>query len=221
MKMMTRFLPIALLLAAFPFLASAFLPALSSHTKKTSALNYGKKLYDNDASDMNIIKTSRRKFFHASLQLLTLTQIKEPAFAAIEKVKPITPEEAETKFIEGYKTLCYLIDHYPEICEGGGDNVRRYLGTIVSTPPSGLVGIAKTMKALEDKADDFIEYTELADEIVKTINQADGSSYMAIFVTTSTSYTPPQKYFNDGLIEIKRCKKSMEELAKMIDIKLS
>ncbi|GFH48515.1 hypothetical protein CTEN210_04991 [Chaetoceros tenuissimus] len=212
---MTRILSTALLLAAFPFLTSAFLPALSSHTKKTSALNYGKKLYDNEAI------TSRRNFFHASLQLLMLTQIKEPAFAAIEKVKPITPEEAETKFIEGYKTLCYLIDHYPEICEGGGDNVRRYLGTIVSTPPSGLIGIAKTMKALEDKADDFIEYTELADEIVKTINQADGSSYMAIFVTTSTSYTPPQKYFNDGLIEIKRCKKSMEELARMIDIKLS
>ena len=220
MKIMTRFLQTALLLAAFPF-SNAFLPALLSHTKKTSALNSGNKLFDDESSDVNIIRTSRRKFFNASLQLLMLTQIKEPAYAAIEKVKPITPEEAESKFIEGYKTLCYLIDHYPEICEGGGDNVRRYLGTIVSTPPSGLVGIAKTMKALEDKADDFIEYTELADEIVKTINQADGSSYMAIFVTTSTSYTPPQKYFNDGLIEIKRCKKSMEELAKMIDIKLS
>ena len=219
--MMTRFLPSALLLAAFPCLTSAFLPAFLSHAKKTSALNNMKELFDDESSEMNIVRTSRRNFVHASLQLSILTQIKEPAFAAIEKVKPITPEEAETKFIEGYKTLCYLIDHYPEICEGGGDNVRRYLGTIVGTPPSGLVGIAKTMKVLEDKADDFIEYTELADEIVKTINQADGSSYMAIFVTTSTSYTPPQKYFNDGLIEIKRCKKSMEELAKMIDIKLS
>lgn len=219
--MMTRFLPHALLLAAFPCLTSAFLPAFLSHAKEISALNNMKELFDDEPSDMDIVRTSRRNFVHASLQLSILTQIKEPAFAAIEKVKPITPEEAETKFIEGYKTLCYLIDHYPEICEGGGDNVRRYLGTIVSTPPSGLVGIAKTMKALEDKADDFIEYTELADEIVKTINQADGSSYMAIFVTTSTSYTPPQKYFNDGLIEIKRCKKSMEELAKMIDIKLS
>jgi len=43
---------------------------------------------------------------------------------------------------------------------------------------------------------------------------------MAIFVTTSTSYTPPEKYFKDAKIEIERCAKSMDELAAMVDLKL-
>lgn len=43
---------------------------------------------------------------------------------------------------------------------------------------------------------------------------------MAIFVTTSTSYTPPAKYFKDAKIEIERCAKSMDELAGMIGLTL-
>ena len=43
---------------------------------------------------------------------------------------------------------------------------------------------------------------------------------MAIFVVTSTSSTPPAKYFNDAKIEIKRCAKAMDDLAVMIDLKL-
>ena len=61
--------------------------------------------------------------------------------------------------------------------------------------------------------------TELSREVEQNIEQADGSAYMAIFVTTSTSYTPPEKYFNDAKIEIERCRKNMDELAAMINIK--
>lgn len=61
--------------------------------------------------------------------------------------------------------------------------------------------------------------TELSREIEQTIEQADGSAYMAIFVTTSTSYTPPAKYFKDAKIEIERCAKSMDDLASMVGIK--
>ena len=117
--------------------------------------------------------------------------------------------------------MAYLLQNYDEICEGGGDNVRRYLGTVGTT--SGLFGIQKAMKALAERAEDIVECelrdivmqcshlfwachilctilqntidTELSREIEQTIEQADGSAYMAIFVTTSTSYTPPAKYF--------------------------
>ncbi|CAB9497742.1 expressed unknown protein [Seminavis robusta] len=124
--------------------------------------------------------------------------------------------EAEARFKEGQKSAKYLLDHYDEICQGGGDNVRRYLGTVGTT--SGLFGISKVMTVLADKADDFVEYTELSNEILKSIQQADGSSYMAIFVTTSTSQTPPSKYFGDAKIEIKRCIKGLDELAALIGI---
>jgi hypothetical protein len=62
--------------------------------------------------------------------------------------------------------------------------------------------------------------TELATEVEKTIQQADGSAYMAIFTTTSTSGVPPAKYYKDAKIEIERCAKALDELADMIGLKL-
>lgn len=154
------------------------------------------------------------------MQFVILSALQKPKVANADASQIMSIEEAEAKYREGYKTINYLLDNYDGICEGGGDNVRRFLGTIVGNPPSPLVGISKAMKALESRADDFIEFTETSDEIMKTIDQASGSAYMAIFVTTSTSYTPPKKYFYDAKIEIKRCKQTMEELANMVDMKL-
>ena len=164
---------------------------------------------------------ARRAFLTLPIQVVVLSPLSVVAAPLGEKVVKISEEEAEAKFREGYKSITYLLEHYDEICAGGGDNVRRYLGTVVSTKdPSGLVGINKVMKALEERADDFIEYTEMSNEVIKSISQADGSAYMSIFVTSSTSYTPPQKYFDDAKIEVKRCVKAMNELAPLVGIKL-
>ena len=84
---------------------------------------------------------------------------------------------------------------------------------------SGLYGIDKVMNSLKDQADDIVEYTELSTDIVQSIQQADGSAYMAIFVVSSTSQTPPSKYFGDAKIEVKRALKEMDELAEMIGLK--
>lgn len=130
--------------------------------------------------------------------------------------KELTEEQAIRRLKEGMESLEYLAEHYDEICEGGGDNVRRYLGTVGTT--SGLFGISKVLKKLSDRADDIVEYTETATEIEKCIQQADGSAYMAIFVTTSTSYTPPSKYFADAKIEIKRCIRTMNDLFTLINL---
>jgi hypothetical protein len=59
----------------------------------------------------------------------------------------------------------------------------------------------------------------LTTEVEKTIQQADGSAYMAIFTTTSTSGVPPAKYFKDARVEIERCAKCLDELAGMIGLK--
>ena len=60
--------------------------------------------------------------------------------------------------------------------------------------------------------------TELANEVEKSIQQADGSAYMAIFVTTSSSSTPPSRYFKDARVEIERCSSALDELAAMIGL---
>lgn len=133
-------------------------------------------------------------------------------------LKELTMEEAEERFRAGRASVDYLLNNYDEVCEGGGDNVRRNLGTVGTQ--SGLFGIGKAMKTLADKADDIVEYTELSREIEQCIEQADGSAYMAIFVTTSTSYTPPAKYFADAKIEVKRLAKAMDDLALMLGISL-
>ena len=148
--------------------------------------------------------------------LISILPTTSAAAAALAK---LTPEQAQERFLQGYQSLTYLLEHYDEICQGGGDNVRRYLGTVGTT--SGLVGMDKTLKALESRApDDLLEFTETSQELIRCIQQADGSSYMAIFVTTSSSSTPPQKYFDDAKIEIKRGIQAMRDIAAMIDVKL-
>jgi len=126
----------------------------------------------------------------------------------------LTEELAKQRFKEGQKSLKYLLDNFDNITEGGGDNVRRYLGTVGTT--SGLWGIGKVLTALRDSADDIVEFTELKNELESAIQSADGSSYMAIFVTTSSSSTPPQKYFEDARKEIRLAQRLMDQLAKEI-----
>ena len=141
----------------------------------------------------------------------------ENAGNPFEKVGKLTMEEAEDRLRLARKSAQYLLENYDEICEGGGDNVRRYLGTVGTT--SGLFGIQKVLKTLADKADDIVEYTETSAEVEKCIQQADGSAYMAIFVTTSTSYTPPAKYFGDAKVEIKRLIIALDQLAELVGVK--
>jgi hypothetical protein len=130
--------------------------------------------------------------------------------------KDITPERAKKRIKEGEESLQYLLDHFDEICAGGGDNVRRYLG-IVGTS-SGLYGIKKVMKSLQEETDDIVEYTETMDEIITAINGADGSAYMAIFVSSSSSSTPPEQYFREAKIEVKRALKSLKDLEGQLNI---
>ena len=208
-------------------------PVVNRVVKNESKISIGMNIPEkNEGGGLiseDYVGVSRRSVLQAPLFAAlaggTALMTQEPLPAAAKTgekiVAKLTVEEAEAQFQEGYKTINYvLLDNYSQVCEGGGDNVRRYLGTIIGNPPSALVGISKSMTALEDRADDFIEYKEMSNEVITSINQADGSAYMSIFVNTSTSYTPPQKYFDDAKIEVKRCKKAMKELAAMVDVKL-
>jgi hypothetical protein len=124
----------------------------------------------------------------------------------------LTLDEAKERFKEGQKSLEYLLGHYDEICEsGGGDNVRRYLGTVGTT--SGLYGIAKVMKTMQAEAPDIVEYTETMNEVNAALVGAEGSAYMAIF-----SKSHPEQYFGDANIEVKRAMASMQEIAKQMAI---
>lgn len=86
--------------------------------------------------------------------------------------KELTIEQAKERIVKGQESLVYLIDHFEEIVDGGGgDNVRRYLGTVGTT--SGMYGISRVMKQLQDEADDIVEYTETMNEVNSAIAGAE------------------------------------------------
>ena len=170
---------------------------------------------------------ARRSFLRNSIHAITLfgaSQIVAPANAVMtsdqnvfQTGKSLSIDEAKSRFKEGRKSLKYLLDNWNEVEGGGGDNVRRYLGTVGTT--SGLWGIGKVMRSLQDEADDIVDYTETMQEVEASIRGADSAAYMAIFVTTSSSGTPPEKYFGDAKIEANRALKAMDDLAGQLNLK--
>jgi len=130
--------------------------------------------------------------------------------------KDLTVDEAKTRFRQGQESIAYLLDNFDTICEGGGDNVRRYLGTVGTT--SGLYGIGKVLKLLSSEADDLVEYNEAAEEFNAALTGAEGSAYMAIFTESSTSGVPASKYFKDCKTEALRVQQKMTEIAKQLNI---
>ena len=131
--------------------------------------------------------------------------------------KDLTVPEAKARFLDGQESLRYLLTNYDEICGGGGDNIRRYLGTVGTT--SGLYGITKVLRTLLNEADDVVEFRETMEEINAALVGADGSAYMAIFTETSTSGVPKEKYYADAKIEIERAIAAMKDLARQMDIR--
>lgn len=130
--------------------------------------------------------------------------------------QPISVEFAKERFKLAKKDIQYLLDHYDEICEGGGDNVRRYLGYVGTT--SGLFGIQKVMKVLQDEADDYVAFTEDMEEFNSYLAGAEGAAYSAIFVVSSTSGDPPEKYYKIAKKNINKMKFHMENMAKELNL---
>jgi hypothetical protein len=127
-------------------------------------------------------------------------------------------EEAKARFLKAEKDLQYLVDHYDDVVKsGGGDNVRRYLGTVGLT--SAMYGIMKVMKDLQPEALDIVEYTEAMDEFDSSLRAADTACYSANFVEYSAAKTKPEKFFKDALIESKRMLNSMDAMASELNLK--
>lgn len=82
---------------------------------------------------------SRRSFLETaagSVLIITVPPAKSNAVVldssqkGVATLKKISPEEAEQRFRDGRAAVDYLLKNYDEICDGGGDNVRRNLGTV-------------------------------------------------------------------------------------------
>lgn len=175
----------------------------------------------------NDVDSSRRQSLIYLLSLLgtAVPSQSSPAFAVVmedkqavfKTGKTLGIEDAKARFIEARKSLQYLVDHYEEISKGGGDNVRRYLGTVGTT--SAMYGINKVLKELQDEADDIVEFTENMTNFEYSLRGADTSVYSANFVEFSAASTKPEKFFKDAQEEILRMLKYMDAMA--VELKLS
>lgn len=159
---------------------------------------------------------------------MSLLFIPQPAIATMMTV----PEGSEKrlfvlgeslgkdKAIERFKMarddLTGLLKNYDEISAEGGDNIRRYLGTVGVT--SGMYGITKVMKELQDEAEDIVEYVEDMNEFNAFLNQADTACYSANFVEFSAAKTKPEEFYRNAKTDIQQMEKLMSAMARELGL---
>lgn len=129
----------------------------------------------------------------------------------------LSADDAKKRLLLARTDICYLLDHYSEISEeGGGDAVRRYLGTVGVT--SGMYGILKVLKGLQEEAEDIVEYTETMDEFNAYLYQAEGAAYQSLFVEHSSAKGTPESLLATAKQDIVQMKKYMDLMATQLGL---
>lgn len=162
---------------------------------------------------------SRRQHLQEVAGILATMTVGSPvAHAAMENNQKVFKvgeklgiEGAKARLLDARDSLKYLVDHYDEIVNaGGGDNVRRYLGTVGTT--SGLYGIRAVLKELQEEAPDIVTYTEAVQDFETSLQAADTAVYSANFVEFSAASTKPEKFFADAKKDTLRMQTSLSEI---------
>jgi hypothetical protein len=126
------------------------------------------------------------------------------------------PQSTE-RFQDASKTLDYLLEHFEEIVSnGGGDNVRRYLGTVGTT--SALYGIPKVLKELQSESSDIVEYTENMNDFDYYLRAADTSVYSANFVEHSSAKATPREFFDAAKKALVLARACMDRMAAELEL---
>ena len=127
---------------------------ITYHPKRITSLNH---LSHHDLPPSNHPSNHRRAFLSTMPVLIPVLLTNPlPAKAAYDvsvtnkaiSIKPKSSEEARKRFQEARTSINYLLQNYDTICEGGGDNIRRYLGTVGTSSP--LYGIKSVFKYLQE-----------------------------------------------------------------------
>ena len=128
----------------------------------------------------------------------------------------LSVEENKQRFRAARQDVQYLLDHYEKISEGGGDAVRRYLGTVGVS--SNMYGITKVVKDLRDEAEDLVEYTETANEFEAYLYQAEGAAYQSLFVEHSSAKGTPASFLATAKKDVVSMQRYMDDLAKQLNL---
>ena len=147
----------------------------------------------------------------------TVTEVSEEAQAGVFKPgQKLSTEDAKKRFILARQDVKYLLDNYPEVSKGGGDAVRRYLGTVGVT--SGMYGISKVLKKLQEEADDIVEYTETMEEFNAYLYQAEGAAYQSLFVEHSSAKGTPESLLATAKQDVIKMVKFMDQMGVQLSL---
>ena len=149
----------------------------------------------------------------AAATLMDATQDEAKTFSPGTK---LSVEDGKKRFSLARKEVQYLLDNYDEICQGGGDAVRRYLGTVGVA--SNMYGITKVVKDLRDEAEDLVEFTETANEFEAFLFQADGAAYQSLFVEHSSAKGTPASFLATAKKDIFSMQAYMDDLARQLNL---
>lgn len=195
--------------------------SISKHTRSHKIVSTALRAYGTSSNN------DRREFLNRLVVPLALTGIStvvSPGMSEatlmsnnVEEVKTfkagekLSTEEAKNRFKLAIADVDELIENYGEIANGGGDNVRRYLGTV--GVKSHMYGITKVLKDLRDEADDIVEFTEASNEFEAYLFQAEGAAYQSLFVEHSSAKGTPQSLLATAKRDVLSMRKFMGELA--------
>jgi hypothetical protein len=200
------------------------LPARSATTRTTLRAETDAHVSaDHSSSTTSASRHRRQVLVSAVTGILSLGSTRCQAVVSLESnPKIFTPgqalgaEASKERLAQARISLAYLTDNYDTIRAGGGDNVRRYLGTVGTT--SGLYGIMKVLKELQKEAEDIVEYTEVMSEFEYSLIGADTASYSANFVEHSSAKTKPEAFFKDAKREIDNMKVQLDKMVSELNL---
>ncbi len=171
-------------------------------------------------------RTSRRNFLSAAVFATATASLGNAANAAVvsadvntamfQSDKTLGVDFAKERFIGAIADIDYLLDNYAEISQGGGDNVRRYLGTVGVT--SRMYGMRKVLKELREEADDVIEFTETANDFEAYWNQAEGAAYQSLFAEHSSAKSTPESLLKLAKKDVQSMRKYMGDMADQLHL---
>jgi hypothetical protein len=143
---------------------------------------------------------------------LSVPLLIEPATATAATI--ITSEAAQIQWKQSETVIDDLLQNWPTVvAQGGGDGIRREIGTVGTTSP--LFQIDKALRVLREEAEDLIEFTDQTEEFQLALSRADSMAYSANFAGGSGKPTPPAVYIEKSrneVIELQKIAKSLRAL---------
>jgi hypothetical protein len=212
--MMTPQYTVLLLLSLVVTAASwSLLPATAPSTPATAT--------SDDASFSNNRRSFLSKTTAAVAATSSLLQVAtaRPKVASAAAAAALSPAGALSQWKASVTTIDRLLENWDAITKGGGDAIRKELGTAnFGTETSPLFQIDKAFKVLREGDDvaDLIEFTEQSEEFSSALARADTMAYSANFTGGSGKPTPPQVYIDKSRKEVEGLQRIAKSLSSLL-----